>query len=453
MTRRHSFLMIRQHQRHLYALEFFLRGFYFSVKTTLIYIMLDRGYADFSQASKFLALFSSCYFLSPLVGSVLTDKFLGVRGALFLGVILNLCAGCALQLAHSVAFYGALACLLVSGGLTKGNVICLMSEGAAHHKNSMRFVLLYATTNIAAFLLPNATGLMGESFGWPWAQMLGLLLCVPPLFLLRFDWQHVKGKLLGPLLVAAQVVALSTCFYFWEHLKGAPSLYGTVLVLGVVGTAYAIRANAATLLVMTLTALYVGFAEMIFFDLNKDILTHMDRWIGDFQVPAAWFMTARAFFIFLIGVILAKRQKTPHVFSKNWLMKRFSVSFALLGVSYLLHQTGLYLNSTFVGLSMALMACGFFLNGVAEIRAVPEAIGFVSSQASPHTHARTMGLFYGFLALGVLCAPFLNDVLLHRSPVFNFLPSATPYIHLTAALFFLSIISYTGGIFYKRVTK
>ena len=445
--------MMTQSQNRYYVLEFFLRGFYFSVKTTLIYIMLDRGYADFSEASKFLALFSSLYFLSPLVGSALTDKFLGVRGALSFGVILNLCAGCALQLPYDSAFYGALACLLASGGVTKGNIVCSMAGGQGTRQESQIFISLYTAMNVAAFLLPNVTGLVGEFFGWSFAQMLGLLLCVPPLFLLKFDWQHVRGRLLGLLLLAAQVVALYLCFYFWEHLNGAPSLFAFALFLGVLGTVYAIRANAPAIVVMVLSGLFTCFAEMIFFDLNKDILTHMDRWIGDFQVPAAWFMTARAFFIFLIGVTLAKRQKTPHVFSKNWLMKRFSVSFALLGVSYLLHQTGLYLNSSFVGPSMALMACGFFLNGVAEIRAVPEAIGFVSSQASPHTHARTMGLFYGFLALGVLCAPFLNDVLLHRSPVFNFLPSATPYIHLTAALFFLSVISYTGGIFYKRVTK
>lgn len=439
--------------KRIYALEFFLRGFYFSVKTILIYLMVDRGICDFTQAGAFLALFASLYFLSPLVGSVLTDKYLGLQGAMGLGVILNLCAGLLLQQTSNGGFFLSLACLLASGGLTKGNVVCLVTQGTQKHMDSLIFVLLYATTNVAAFVLPNTLGFVGETYGWLFATALGCFLCIPPLFLLRFDVSRLLSAAHGLILTAGYILILYACFYFWDHIRSFTPLYGFVLVLGIFGVALSIRATFTTLTIILFAGLYTGFAEMIFFDLNKDIFTNMNRWIGSFQVPAAWFMTARALFIFLIGLGMAHWQKKPRTSSKRTLFVRFSSSFFLLGTSFLVHQTGLYLNAWWPLFSIALMACGFFLNAMAEILVIPDAIGYVSNGASPPTRARTMGLFYAFLALGVFCAPFISNALVHSKTGIFLFPNTTPYVHITLALFFLSLVSYMISKSQKKVTK
>ncbi len=119
-----------------------------------------------AQASAIFGLYTGLVYLTPIVGGVVADRWLGRTRTVTLGAIL-MAAGHFLM-AFDVSFLAALLCLLLGVGLFKGNLASQV--GALYAPEDLRradaFQIYYLFINGAVIAAPLIAGTLGEVYGW-----------------------------------------------------------------------------------------------------------------------------------------------------------------------------------------------------------------------------------------------------------------------------------------------
>ncbi|HEY6816749.1 MAG TPA: MFS transporter, partial [Croceibacterium sp.] len=134
-------------------------------------------------ASATFGLYASLVYLTPILGGLLADRWLGRRAALIAG-------GVVMSLGHFLmAFEGtfllALATLIVGVGLFKGNIASQVGElyKEGDLRRAMAFQIFYIAINVSVIAAPLVSGTLGEDVGWHYGfgaagvvMVIGLLI-------------------------------------------------------------------------------------------------------------------------------------------------------------------------------------------------------------------------------------------------------------------------------------
>ncbi|MCJ2188248.1 peptide MFS transporter [Novosphingobium beihaiensis] len=134
-------------------------------------------------ASEIFGLYTAFVYLTPVLGGILADLFLGRRAALIAG-------GLIMSLGHFLmaiegAFLFALIALVIGVGLFKGNIASQVGElyDPKDNRRAMAFQIFYIFINVSVIVAPLISGTLGEEVGWHWGfgcagvvMVLGLLL-------------------------------------------------------------------------------------------------------------------------------------------------------------------------------------------------------------------------------------------------------------------------------------
>jgi proton-dependent oligopeptide transporter, POT family len=142
-----------------------------------------QGLTGQPLASALFGDYTAFVYLTPVLGGVIADRWLGRRTTLILG-------GLAMALGHFLmAFEGsflfALLALIVGVGLFKGNIASQV--GALYSdsdiRRAMAFQLFYIAINVSVIAAPLVSGTLGEKLGWHWGfgaagvvMVIGLLV-------------------------------------------------------------------------------------------------------------------------------------------------------------------------------------------------------------------------------------------------------------------------------------
>ena len=134
-------------------------------------------------ASAIFGDYASLVYLTPILGGLLADRWLGRRTTLILG-------GAVMSLGHFLmAFEGtfllALVTLIVGVGLFKGNIASQVGElyKDGDLRRAMAFQIFYIAINVSVVAAPLISGTLGENVGWHYGfgtagvvMVIGLLL-------------------------------------------------------------------------------------------------------------------------------------------------------------------------------------------------------------------------------------------------------------------------------------
>ena len=134
-------------------------------------------------ASDIFGDYTMLVYVTPILGGVIADRWLGRRGALIAG-------GLIMSLGHFLmaiqpAFLLALLCLVVGVGLFKGNIASQVGElyGPNDLRRAMAFQIFYIAIQISVIAAPLISGTAGEKLGWHYGfgcagvvMVIGLLL-------------------------------------------------------------------------------------------------------------------------------------------------------------------------------------------------------------------------------------------------------------------------------------
>jgi POT family proton-dependent oligopeptide transporter len=245
---------------YLFFAELWERFSFYGMRALLVLYMVDQVFEALSNSDTVAAIVYSSYgslvYASPVIGGRIADKLIGYRRSIMLGGVLMSIGHFVLAIENNIAFFLALAFIIVGNGFFKPNISTFV--GSLYPEGDRRkdsgFTIFYMGINIGAFLSPLLCGWLGEEYGWHYGfglagvgMVAGLLFFnsgikkgvfmnhgLPP------DPEAIEKKSLGlkvkhwvPVLafLAAPLIALLIASY--QYIGGGATLLGEVTIVNV----------------------------------------------------------------------------------------------------------------------------------------------------------------------------------------------------------------------------
>jgi len=122
------------------------------------------------QATALYGTYALLLYLTPVLGGIIADKYLGTRRAVIIGSIIMTIGQLCLFLHSTTMFFVGLTCLVVGVGLFKPNVPSILGEMFKDHpdKKDSAYTIFYMGVNAGAFLGMMLCGYLAATKGWSW---------------------------------------------------------------------------------------------------------------------------------------------------------------------------------------------------------------------------------------------------------------------------------------------
>ncbi len=284
-----------KHPKELFILalsEMCERYAFWGVGNLLVLYMVQHYHSTAAEAAKTYGIFAGFAAFLPLIGGYLVDKW-NYHTPLFLGALVNSIGCFMIALGSRPILYLALAVMALGYGFFTPSILTLLGN-AYKKKSELRekgFSIYYASINIGVFAAMVSLGFVAHTFGWHYCwivagsvQAIGL---IPILIFLKkhYDFKSKKnGEKKGSLpklskiekdrIIVILVLIIFSLFFWMPYIQ--------------------------------------AFSSMAIFGLK-----FTDRWIGSYEFPTAWLLSAEPFFLLLLAPILVKFYSVLSKFKKN----------------------------------------------------------------------------------------------------------------------------------------
>jgi proton-dependent oligopeptide transporter, POT family len=338
------------------------------------------------QASLLYGTYTSLVYLTPLLGGIIADRYLGQRKSVVIGGIL-MALGQFVLAAENMFFVGLLL-LIIGNGAFKPNISTqvgnLYAQGDPRRDGA--FTIFYMGINLGAFLTNLVCGTLAAAFGW------------------RYGFAAAGvGMLLGLVVYVSSQKYLAP-----DNLMKAKSAGGS-------GSAENKPLDAkewkAVWALIALCALNV-----VFWAVYEQQGNTMQSWaddhtswpkVFDFQIPSTWFQSWNPLCIFLFAPLLemfwrsqAKKGTEPTSVSK------MAIGCAILGLSFIVMIIGVQQVGEGRGSAFWPLFCTLMLT-VGELYLSPIGLSLVT-KVSP---ARIVSMMMGMWFLSSFFGNFLSGVI------------------------------------------
>ncbi len=167
----------------LFATEMWERFSYYGMRALLTlfltaqYINGGFGMSE-EEAFTIYGIFTGLVYVTPIIGGILADKFLGQRITIYIGGITMAIGQFTLAYAamlhpdlmetRQTLFYAGLAILILGNGFFKPNISTMVGElyDNSDPRKDGGFTIFYMGINLGAFLAPMIAGNLGELVAW-----------------------------------------------------------------------------------------------------------------------------------------------------------------------------------------------------------------------------------------------------------------------------------------------
>ena len=213
-----------RHPKALYVLfftEMWERfGYYLMVGILFLYLIDDKtggkGLSEQAGAS-IVGSFIALVYLTPFIGGLLADRYLGYIKAIFLGGSLMAAGYLTLALPGDTAMYIALALVIIGNGFFKPNISTVL--GNIYNRDELRplkdnaYNIFYMGVNIGAFVCNFVAAYLRNTYGWGYAFAAAGIGLIIGLITLASSLKHVKeGDVRKP--VQAEDMPMSKIFSY-----------------------------------------------------------------------------------------------------------------------------------------------------------------------------------------------------------------------------------------------
>lgn len=435
----------------LFFTEMWERFSYYGMRALLVLYLMSQMDLERAAALEIYGIFTAAAYFTNLPGGLFADKILGQRKAIFIGGLLIALGQFCLAISPDWLNLGL--GLIASGtGFLKPNVSSIV--GSMYTQNDPRrdggFTIFYMGINLGAFLAPLICGTLGEKVSWSYGflaagigMLLGLVIFyfgssmlgkegLPP----KSKSENLESKdYLDILLYTLGTVAVVFGFLkFWEFLPLSirDTLVYSVIFAAIVALIYVIVTNTKgsdewgrVFVIMVLLFFNVFFwagFEQAGGTFNLFASEKTDRLIGTWEIPASYFQSINAMFIFtvaplfsLMWVFLNKMGKEPATPYK------FGIALLLLGLGFVVMALGNDASES-IKVSPFWLVAVYFLHTMGELCLSPIGLSMITKLSPPKIVSFMMGMWFTSIATAQYIAGVLESIL-HRfeMPLFYFL--------------------------------
>jgi len=349
----------------LFLTEMWEQFSYYGMRALLVYYMTKQLLIGQQQSSLIYGTYTSLAFFTPIIGGIISDRWLGKRRAVIIG-------GSTMALGHFMMtfeplFYPALATIALGNGLFLPSLPSQINDlyKPDDPRRGWAYNVYYVGSNVGGFLAPLVCGYLGETYGWHWGfgaagvgMLLGLVVYV------------AGGKYLPE---QGRVKRIAT------HAPSVRDGKATLMLLLGVGLAVTIFRGAYE---------QVGNTVALFADAGIDRATAL------MTIPMTWFQALNPMFVILMTPALlawwSRRAKSGRDASS---MQKMATGALIVAASYLL----LALAAAVAGSGQAnwlLLLAYFVVYTLGELFILPTGLGLFARLAPPSLGATTVAAWF-----------------------------------------------------------
>ncbi|KAA5820593.1 MFS transporter [Algibacter amylolyticus] len=185
---------------YLFFAELWERFSFYGMRALLMLYMVNEIFVALAEkdvaAAAVYASYGSLVYASTVVGGRISDKILGMRSSIFLGGILMSIGHFVLAIENDIAFFLALAFIVVGNGFFKPNISTFV--GSLYKDGDRRkdsgFTIFYMGINIGGFVAPLLCGWLAAKYGWHYGFGLAGIGMLAGLI---FFWSGIKKNVFG----------------------------------------------------------------------------------------------------------------------------------------------------------------------------------------------------------------------------------------------------------------
>lgn len=444
----------------LFFAEMWERFSFYGMRALLVLYMTKHLEWRQEDAAGVYAAYGALVYSTPLLGGIVADRILGNRRAVMLGGTLMAIGHFVLAIEHPIAFYGALALLIVGNGFFKPNISGMV--GKLYEQGDPRrdsgFTLFYMGVNTGAFLAPLTCGYLGENWGWHYGFGLAGIGMVLGLLVFSIGAQAQLGdvglpadqekaeRLTIPVWLGAFCILPIFAGLVWKNQM----LEGLVPLVAVAGLGYMfyIASQCEKVERDRLHAL-IGFFFfsvmfwMFFEQAGSSLTLFTDKNVDRHGVPASEFQSVNALMIIALGPVftwlwtfLAKKHLNPPTPLK------FSLALIQVGLGFAMAVVGAKFASDagLVGVSWLLLLYLFHTMG--ELCISPVGLSLVTKLAPARIVSFTLGFWY----LATSVAHFLGGLVAKSAAISASASAQEALVNYTRVFTQVTAVSVGAGL-------
>jgi len=322
--------------------------------------------------SQIYGLYTGFVFLTPVIGGIIADRWLGERNTVVLGAIL-MAIGQFLMVSEQ-AFFLALFFLICGNGAFKPNISTqvggLYADGDPRRDRA--FTIFYMGINLGAFLSPLICGTLGQVYGWHYGFAAAGFGMVLSLIIYLGGQKYLNARHAKVMQEKREQKNDKFTTAEWRTI-------GALVLLCVLNVIF--------------WAVYEqqGNTMQLWADHNTD--WHLIPGVS-WEIPSTWFQAFNPLFIFTLAPLLDgfwawqnSRKKEPTSVMK------MAIGCAFLGVAFIVMIAGAQMIGDGKGSVWWLVGCTFILT-LGELYLSPIGLSLVSKAAPKRIVSMMMGVWF-----------------------------------------------------------
>jgi len=426
----------------LFYTEMWERMSYYGMRALLVLYMtlsIQEGGLGITVASAtaIYGLYTGAVYFMGLPGGWIADRMIGSQNAIWYGGIIIMCGHLLLAIPHNSTFFIGLIFVVTGTGLLKPNIGALVGQlyPTGDERRDSGYTLYYMGINIGSIIGYLVCGWLQLNVGYHWAFGAAAIGMGAGLTRFRLSLGKLQGhganptlKLSSPGMRRAQLALVSalalTAGLTYLIMSGSMdidpvslaqyvALLITFVFLGYYAAIYLFvdltdaekkSLGALFLVCVASTFFWAGF-EQAGSSLNLFGRDYTDRFIGNFEIPTAWFQSANSFFIVLLSPFFAALwiNLTKRMISPSYGLK-CAVGLIIMAGGFIVMFFAAQVAASGLQAAPYWLVATYFLHTVGELCLSPVALSAVSKLSPKRFSGQMMGVFTLTYSIGSVVA-------------------------------------------------
>jgi len=340
---------MRNHPKGLFILffaEMWERFSYYGMRALLVLYLTKHFLFDKQEAYGLYGAYTTLVYITPVIGGILADRYLGPRKAVLIGAVLLVLGHLGMAVEGEPVlnaadrndtvmniFYMSLALIIAGVGFLKANISTIVGElyKKGDERRDGAFTIFYVGINLGAFGGALIAGYLGETYGWKYGFGLAGIGMLAGLIVFIWGTPLLEGAGESPnpqLLKQKRFAGLSTewliylgtflaTIFIWWVVRDQGTVGLLLGVAGLVTVAYILYRSVFTLkpharnriiaamFLISVQVLFWGLFEQAGSSLSLFTDEAVDRNIMGQEIKTSVFQSLNAMYIVLLGPLFA----------------------------------------------------------------------------------------------------------------------------------------------------
>ena len=409
------------HPRGLFVLfyvEMWERFSYYGMRALLVLYLTKHWLFDDSKANLIYGAYGSLVYITPVLGGLIADRWLGQRKAAIVGSVLLACGHGLMAVEGSGGqtdpainvFWLALAFIIVGSGFLKANISVLVGKlyPITDPRRDGAYSIYYMGVNGGSALGAILVGYVGETIGWSYGFGLAGIGMVIGILIFVIGTPALRGQGEPPAPLSRQReyilygIGVTAVIVTWILIQYQATMQNLLIVTGVAMLAYTLYETFklpkeprermfVILFLVALNPIFWGLFEQA----GGSLSLYTDKFVDRGGIPTSLFQSINPIFVVALAPLfaglwqwLSKRGMEPSAPAK------FGLALLQLGLGFLVFVWGANSVEGSSAMPILFVFLIYLLHTTGELCLSPVGLSAMTRLSPRHLASFIMGMWF-----------------------------------------------------------